>query len=107
MLLDLLNKLEELDAGGTSTPPIEQAQENIQDAITDVTKAAVDAPNAAMEELLVSVKDVLGGVQAELKRANDLAEKAIPTSAPDVEVPAPETPKRTVRRNGRKIVRNG
>lgn len=114
MLLDHLNKYEELEPGGTSTPSITSAENNVESAISDVTKAVADAPNKAIEDLLLSVKDVLGGVTEQLKRANDIAEKALPstpepeipsTPEPQVEVPTPKPQTRTVRRNGRKVTK--
>lgn len=98
----------------SETPPaVAAASSDVQDAIENVSEAATDAPNKAMEELLTSVKGVLEGVTAQLKRANDLAEKAVtpaeptPAPEPEVEVEVPKPQERKIRRNGRKITRRG
>ena len=89
------------------------AAEHVEQAAEQVTEAAKQVTTDPVHEILVSVKDTLAGVQAELKRSNDRAEAATPKPAeaasaavePVVEVEKPETPVRHVRRNGRKVKR--
>lgn len=93
------------------TPALQQTQENVADAVVSVEKAATDVPDKAIQEVLTTVSDVLRGVQAELKRANDRAEKVVESIPEPEPVPLPvtvETPavvKRDIRRNGRKVKR--
>lgn len=89
----------------TPTKQINEAIDHIGQATQQVGQAVVQAPSDALSNILTNVGQVLQGVQAELKRSNDIMEKQTQTSiAPAEEVvtevvtPAKET--RRVRRPG-------
>ncbi len=94
------------------TPAV--ASQAVDSAITSVEKAA-EVPIAAISDVLSGVKSTLEGVQAELKRSNDLRELDIASAnkpsepaasrPPEVEAEPPEIPKKMVRRGLRKVSR--
>lgn len=96
----------------TPTKQINEAIDHIGQATQQVGQAVVQAPSDALSNILTNVGQVLQGVQAELKRSNDIMEKQTQTSvapAEDVvtEVVTPAKETRHVRRPGmaRKVKR--
>ena len=96
----------------TPTKQISEAIGHISEATQQVGQAVVQAPSDALSNILTNVGQVLQGVQAELKRSNDIMEKQTQTSvvpAEEVvtEVVTPPKEARHVRRPGmaRKVKR--
>lgn len=102
-----------------STPLENKAAEDVSNAARDVEKsaaAAEEVPESAMSDVLVSLKDVLLDIRAELSRSNQQKEQLV-AAIPTPELIAPLKPKpvavkvevphhqRDVRRNGRRLKR--
>ena len=100
-------------ATSAATTAAAETAQHVEQAKEQTTAAAASAPSTAIEDTLKGVTDILGRVEVELKRSNDIAEKAVKTTAaapaqsakPAIEVAKPKEEVRYIRRNGRKVAR--